>query len=103
MTKKNLEGLPPPTGYYEIPNKLHTKEIHFLHFNLLHIAFSSPHPFTPLKALHQSSTKTMIHTTHKEYPLSDQDCAPSLKPTHQCHSTITYKTTNLAKNRKIRY
>ncbi len=63
--------------------------------------FSSPF-LTPLKAPHQSSTKTMIHTAQKEYPLSSQDCAPSLKPTHQNHSTLTCKTTNQAKSKKTK-
>jgi len=44
----------------------------------------------------------MIHTAQKEYPLSSQDCAPSLKPTHQNHSTLTCKTTNQAKSKKTK-
>jgi hypothetical protein len=43
----------------------------------------------------------VIHTTHKDYPLNNQNHALSLKPIHQNHSTITYKTTNQAKNKKI--
>jgi hypothetical protein len=42
----------------------------------------------------------MIHTAHKEYPLCSQDYAPSLKLTHQSHSTVTCKTTNQPKNKK---
>jgi hypothetical protein len=42
----------------------------------------------------------MIHIAHKDYPLSSQNRAPSLKPIHQCHSIITYKTTNQAKKKK---
>jgi len=42
----------------------------------------------------------MIHIAHKDYPLSSQNRVPSLKPIHQCHSIITYKTTNQAKKKK---
>jgi hypothetical protein len=44
----------------------------------------------------------VIHTAHKEYPLSSQDRAPSLKPVHEDHFTVTCKTTNQAKNKKTR-
>jgi hypothetical protein len=72
----------------------------FLLLNQLHIYFSFSTSYSPLKSPHQFSCKTVLHTTHKEYPLSS--CSPSLKPNHQNHSTITCKTTNQAKNRKIR-
>jgi hypothetical protein len=68
--------------------------------NQLDIFFPSPPALTPLKAPHQSSTRAVIHTTHKEYPLSNQDRIPSLKPIHQDHSIITYKTKDQAKNKK---
>jgi hypothetical protein len=41
----------------------------------------------------------MIHTTHKEFPLSNWDHAPSLKPAHQDPFAITYKTTKQTKNK----
>jgi hypothetical protein len=44
----------------------------------------------------------VIHTTHKEFPLSNQDCVPSLIPTHQNPSTIICKTTKQTKNKKIK-
>jgi hypothetical protein len=81
-----------------------------LHFNqhniyiILNFKFNLifPHPLAPLKALHQSTHKAMIHTTHKEYPLSSHDYTPSLKPAHQDHSIITFKITKQTKNKKTR-
>jgi len=41
----------------------------------------------------------VIHTTHKESPLSSRDHTPSLKLAHQDPFTITCKTTKQTKNK----
>jgi hypothetical protein len=41
----------------------------------------------------------MIHTALEEPSMSSQDCAPSLKPTHQDPFIITCKTTKQTKNK----
>jgi len=61
---------------------------------LLSTSFHSIESFMPI------FSQIVIHTSHKEYQLSSQDRAPSLKLAHQGHSTITCKTTNQTKNKK---
>jgi hypothetical protein len=78
------------------------QEVPPLHFNQHHTYIFSPRPLAALKSLHQPPCKAMIHTTHKESPLSSQDCAPSVKPAHEDPSIMTYKTTKQTKNKKTR-
>jgi hypothetical protein len=63
---------------------------------------SSQWPDVAQEQLQGLSTRTMIHIAHKEYQLSSQDCAPSLKPAHHGHFTIICKTTNQAENKKLK-
>ncbi len=114
MRDNNLDQLLPLTNYnpkskstthllvimkIQKLNFLFSPKISLLLFNQYHIYFSSPRPFAPLKSPHQSPHKVVIHTTHKEYPLSGRDHTPSLKPAHRDPFVITCKTTKQTKNK----
>ncbi len=72
---------------------------HHVLFNQHHIYSSNPRPFAPQKSSCQSPCKTMIHTAHEKFSLSNRNCAPSLKPTHQDPFAITCKTSKQTKNK----